>query len=162
MRDGACIRRPKPGRRTFASVSGLWPTPAASVPNLGERPETWLARAERLKAKHNNGNGAGMPLSIAVQMWPTPRSTDGSHGGRVTPKKGRNGGNLVEAVAKATFPTGKGRKPNNHTAQLPEVAGGTLNPEWVEWLMAWPIGWSGLKPLATDRYRRWCATHGKD
>lgn len=30
--------------------------------------------------------------------------------------------------------------------------GGKLNPEWVEWLMGWPIGWTDLKPLATDKF----------
>jgi hypothetical protein len=28
---------------------------------------------------------------------------------------------------------------------------GTLNPPWVEWLMGWPIGWTDLKPLVTDK-----------
>jgi len=30
---------------------------------------------------------------------------------------------------------------------------GQLNPPWVEWLMGWPIGWTDLKPLATDKFR---------
>jgi hypothetical protein len=30
--------------------------------------------------------------------------------------------------------------------------GGPLNPAWVEWLMGWPLGWTDLKPLATDKY----------
>lgn len=30
--------------------------------------------------------------------------------------------------------------------------GGTLNPEWVEWLMGWPIGWTALSPLETVKY----------
>lgn len=38
-------------------------------------------------------------------FWPTPRATDGSHGGRVTPRKGLEGGNLIEAVAMAMWPT---------------------------------------------------------
>jgi len=29
--------------------------------------------------------------------------------------------------------------------------GGLLNPTWVEWLMGWPLGWTDLKPLATDK-----------
>jgi hypothetical protein len=29
--------------------------------------------------------------------------------------------------------------------------GGKLNPTWVEWLMGWPLGWTDLKPLATDK-----------
>lgn len=30
-----------------------------------------------------------------------------------------------------------------------------LNPDWVEWLMGWPIGWTDLKPLATGKFRLW-------
>jgi hypothetical protein len=29
--------------------------------------------------------------------------------------------------------------------------GGSLNPTWVEWLMGWPLGWTDLKPLVTDK-----------
>jgi len=29
--------------------------------------------------------------------------------------------------------------------------GGQLNPEWVEWLMGWPIGWTDLRPLEMDK-----------
>ena len=29
--------------------------------------------------------------------------------------------------------------------------GGKLNPTWVEWLMGWPLGWTDLKPLVTDK-----------
>ena len=25
-----------------------------------------------------------------------------------------------------------------------------------EWIMGWPIGWTALEPLETDRWRRWC------
>ena len=42
-----------------------------------------------------------------------------------------------------------------------EVAGGQLNSDWVEWLMGWPIGWTGLKPLAMDRFHQWLLSHGK-
>jgi len=34
---------------------------------------------------------------------------------------------------------------------LSEQIGGSLNPTWVEWLMGWPLGWTDLKPLATDK-----------
>lgn len=37
--------------------------------------------------------------------------------------------------------------------------GGPLNPEWVEWLMGWPIGWTGLEPLATDKFQQWLNSH---
>lgn len=48
-----------------------------------------------------------------------------------------------------------GRSPS-----IREVIGGALNPEWVEWFMGWPIGWTALELLATDRFRPWCVSHG--
>jgi hypothetical protein len=52
------------------------PTPSACIANDGERPETWLARRERVKLTANNGNGMGMPLTIAAQLLPTPTVND--------------------------------------------------------------------------------------
>ena len=37
--------------------------------------------------------------------------------------------------------------------------GGQLNPEWVEWLMGWPIGWTDLKPLEMGKYLSWYQQH---
>ena len=31
---------------------------------------------------------------------------------------------------------------------------------WVEWLMGWPLGWTDLKPLETDRFRQWLERFG--
>lgn len=36
---------------------------------------------------------------------------------------------------------------------------GQLNPEWVEWFMGWPIGWTELKPLEMDRFHEWQRQH---
>lgn len=38
--------------------------------------------------------------------------------------------------------SGKGRQENGHAPQLPEVAGGVLNPTWCEPYMGYPIGWT--------------------
>jgi len=32
---------------------------------------------------------------------------------------------------------------------------GRLNPDWVEWLMGWPIGWTSFKPLARIDWPDW-------
>jgi hypothetical protein len=37
---------------------------------------------------------------------------------------------------------------------------GRLNPDWVEWLMGWPIGHTALKPLETGRYQEFVQQHG--
>lgn len=54
----------------------LFPTPDASVANDGQGPDTWLARRERIRSSKINGNGMGMPLSIAVQLLPTPNTME--------------------------------------------------------------------------------------
>jgi hypothetical protein len=57
----------------------LLPTPNAAVSNDGERPETWLARKERVRAESGASNG--IPLTIAVQLIgarTNPQFADGS------------------------------------------------------------------------------------
>jgi len=34
-------------------------------------------------------------------------------------------------------------------------------PRLMEWIMAWPIGWTKLEPLAMDKFRPWLNSHGK-
>jgi len=46
-------------------IEHLLPTPSACVANDGESTESWLARRERVKLTAANGNGMGMPLTIA-------------------------------------------------------------------------------------------------
>lgn len=35
------------------------------------------------------------------------------------------------------------------------VLGGKPNPQYVEWMMGWPIGWTDLSPLEMDKYHQW-------
>jgi DNA (cytosine-5)-methyltransferase 1 len=69
-------------------------------------------------------------LSGAVQRWPTPMSTE-HKANRQARENHQNG--LTQAV-------------------LATETGGQLNPTWVEWLMGWPLGWTDLKPLETDKF----------
>jgi len=64
------------------------------------------------------------PTLTAQANWPTPVSDDTSH-------------------RKAKYAQGG--------TALSTKAGGQLNPEWVEWLMGWPLGWTDLKPLEMDK-----------
>ena len=57
----------------------------------------------------------------------------------------------------------EGGYPSEHQRNTPTLGaqvGGKLNPAWIAWLMAWPIGWTDLKPLATGRWQAWCRSHG--
>ena len=44
--------------------------------------------------------------------------------------------------------------------RLKLVNTGLLNPEWLEWFMGWPTGWTELAPLAMDKYQEWLQSHG--
>lgn len=41
------------------------------------------------------------------------------------------------------------------------ASGGRCTLSIREWMMGWPIGWTGSAPLETDRYREWQQWHGK-
>ena len=97
-------------------------------------------------------------------LWPTPTSSLGTKGGRVTPRKSREGGTLIEAVSARTFATPTSRDWRSGKASpetmaknsrpLSEQIGGSLNPTWVEWLMGFPLGWTVCEPSATASSRR--------
>jgi hypothetical protein len=152
------------GRDTEDNECSLWPTPDAAVANDGESVETWLARAEELKAKGYNGNGAGMPLAIAAKLWPTPHQADGTGGGspiRHDPNVSGGRSNLRDVVKLWPTPIERDWKSTSHANKdnarpLSEVAGltgqGSLNPEFVEWLMMFQIGHTALcHPLSQKK-----------
>ncbi len=89
-------------------------------------------------------NGGSMPQ----RFWPTPVKADT---GRRRKSANWQGTDLVCQVTEYEEASG---------TQLPK-AGGQLNPEWVAWLMAWPIGWTALDALATARWRQWLQAHSE-
>ena len=142
----------------------LWPTPSAGNFNDGESLETWEARREANKAKGINGNGQGTPLAIAAKLWPTPTVPNGGRrnpeGTSITGKKPDGGKAQIDIreFAVRMLPT-----PQAHDAakgdparvnrfgtehggrNLNDEMGGSLNPEFVEVLMGYPIGWTALE-----------------
>jgi DNA (cytosine-5)-methyltransferase 1 len=71
-------------------------------------------------------------LPALAAMWPTPSARDY-----------RTDYGDTEA--------GRKRMEHSRGKPLAHVAGrgGQLNPEWVEWLMGFPLGWTDLEPSAT-------------
>ena len=80
-KDGDTSQMNVPENGLLGRMASNWPTPDASVMNDGEGPETFFARQAKVKAKKINGNGMGLPLTMAAQIWSTPRATDGEKGG---------------------------------------------------------------------------------
>jgi len=76
-----------------------------------------------LKPRIRNGKIQRDTLGRAVAIWPTPVASGGLDGG---------------AHSRATM-----RKLDNTPYEVPPT--GKLNPQWVEWLMGFPIGWTDLE-----------------
>ena len=79
----------------------------------------------------SQGNRKSPNLGTQVH-WPTPR-TKGMCGGSGSWDLLNKNTTLEEA------------------RQMGAGNGGLLNPTWVEWIMGWPLGWTDLKPLVTDK-----------
>ena len=41
------------------------------------------------------------------------------------------------------------------------ISGPDYCPELSEWAMGWPVGWTALEPLETDKFQQWLLSHGE-
>jgi len=156
---------PETGRlvqKGLTQVAQMWPTPQANkMTKSGEIVNQDGTPWDGISKPHSSKTGKPITtaLSDAVMFWPTPHgfTKDGK-------TNGPSGNELGRAVNQSMWPTPATRdyrSPNKKSykergggkkgEQLPNAIGGSLNPPWVEWLMGWPIGWTDLKPLETDK-----------
>lgn len=119
-------------------VEHLLPTPAAQEP--GGTPEQYH---HRLRA-HDGRDSSFLPLSMAVQLLPTPRAGDGEKGG---PNQRGSSGDVVYlsafgdyAPAIARWEHALGRPAPAPTEPTGKGGAHRLSPRFVEWLMGLPAG----------------------
>jgi len=127
-----------------ARVGRFWATPTVQDANGRDR--------------HNQRDGSTRPSLLGqARIWPTPRASDGPKGG---PNQRGSKGDLMLSSAVHQFPTPTTRDWKSGTGASSAI-GGQLNPDWTEWLMGWPIGWTDLKPLGMDRFHKWPNSHSE-
>lgn len=154
MQGGECLEQMTLAHHTSEKEYGSWPTPRRTDADRG-------GRGDLIQAVRGNANSH-------YKMWQTPvadyavERSAGKWNSRGEPK----------LSAQVKFPTphgfskdGKSNGPSGNELgravnKLGDANGGSLNPDWVEWLMGWPIGWTDLKPLEMDKYRAWQQAHG--
>lgn len=157
--DGDQVKGPRGDLYARVNNSGRqrWPTPT-------RRDAESLKKVTRGAGSLAKGNQRIPPLAVAVAMWPTPTAGDAkAAGSRNTPQSKANPGlSLTDAVrqdgGRGRWPTPAARDWRGPNAlpyrergggkkgeQLPNAIGGALNPTWVEWLMAYPLGWTDLE-----------------
>jgi hypothetical protein len=161
-RSGSVYRHPTAERPISATGAGLWQTIVADD------------SADRAKGKWNSRGEPKLSAQVLhPEYWPTP-TVCGNYN-----RKGvsaTSGDGLATAVTQRTWPTAtatasKGWSPNHNRAhtddrldysveresfqpgqQTPPMR---LNPEWVEWLMNWPVGMTSLEKMDDAIYRAW-------
>jgi len=190
MRTGACYQRQPLGQNICAKESGfspdgvttfhtpttqgmnggsnsrralkkrMWTTPSASDAKRGgtitdnmtgtslvqqvntsaywPTPTVVCGNYNRKGVSSTSGDG----MATAVKMWPTPTANDSKNS--TLPESQRNRDGMAGSLLR------QGHQP-----------GETLNPEWVEWLMNWPIGWTSLEPMKPENWERWKASNAR-
>jgi hypothetical protein len=107
--------------------------------NTTEREFGLLPDNDKFFHTPTTGSSGGSNSRKAMQkrgvIWPTP--TTGTGGGNA-------GGSGVRRTAK------------ENGTYVPSL----INPNLQEWLMGWPQDWTEIKPLETDKYRKWRLLHG--
>ena len=166
-------QREKPERDISGSDGGAWPTPTVNTrPNEGN---VRLLRKQVLEGDLTEAEATSMlngksPFSAqgAVPAWPTPTATERSG---TNPNTGRGAG-LWKVVKDIAWPTptasdrkggGKGsirkdtgkRREDRLDHLLEPGQQGKLSPDWVEYLMGWPVGWTSLDPLPEGTMEAW-------
>lgn len=109
--------------------------PGISVTGYGSLPPT-LTVCGNYNAKGSSAT-SGNGLHTALKLMPTLVRRDYRHPGRS--RLERTGG--------------------THGECLPQKIGGPLNPDWCEWFMGWPVGWTALSALATGKFQEWQQQH---
>tara|TARA_R110002012_G_scaffold253320_1_gene432327 strand:- start:367 stop:954 length:588 start_codon:yes stop_codon:yes gene_type:complete len=180
LSSGALLERDPPERLTegIGSGSGPWRTPAAQEPGITiARLETKTGLPVGSLCRHydkKTGRLAQIGLTQQVQVWPTPNARD--YKGASDPEKRKAKGHQVHLNDQVAWPTPVASDRNQRRAtenwegsdlvskatakeeeegRMQPKAGGKLSPDWVEWLMGWPIGWTSMEPLNRDRFRAW-------
>lgn len=92
----------------------------------------------------------GPDLATAITLWPTPTV----HGNTNFKGASQTSGNGLGTEVMNAF----GPEPSSSNAAT--AKSGPLNPEFAEWLMGWPRGWTASVPLATGRFLSWSPQHG--
>jgi hypothetical protein len=148
MLDGLSFPLKMPVRRISERESGLLPTPVSKLfgSNTAMRKQnttlkdTYLTWPTPTVNENHNRKGAspssGDGLATAVKKWRYPTPVSSAHKGST--KREREMGNPKRRIQAEV-----------ETDEL------KLNPDWMEWLMGWPVGWTRLEPLPKKRFEQW-------
>ena len=147
MRDGECWEQPtleQTIKEIGFGLSERWATPT-TMDKLPPKSEKALMN-EATNARPNRSKPANLRDQVSnMHKWPTPVTRDYKDTGTKE--------SMTRALNKRDSP--------GLALVVGAETGGKLNPTWTEWLMGWPLGWTDLKPLETDKCHCVQQQHGE-
>ncbi len=143
MLDGVCCRQPMSELPTKGKGSGLWHTPKTSdsanrdmYRNSRDEPQL----AGQVKIYPKGELPTTKEQAKAVRSWPSPRKSEYKD-------TGPGGSKSHTHMLGRAYLCAKTKDPEQPISQL--------NPDWVCWLMGWPIGWSSLERIKELVWLSW-------
>lgn len=143
---------PDSPRPTLTGWARMFPTPKAEprgdCPSERKRRSPSLESAAKMfptptadAANPRNGPYAqgGTSLSTAVRAFATPQARDYRTGDTRRWEEARKG---------------------ERSCNLNDQIGGQLSPDWVSWLMGWPVHWTSLEPMSQEEFDDWMEHQG--
>jgi len=157
MLNGVCSKRPKLVRTINVpdfSYSPIVPKEGVTFPTPSVMDSSQDGTMIRKVARESLARGGwrGIRLPLCVKLFPTP-TTDCAQ--ERTSKYQQGGTSLALAAQMMPIPDANPEKyrlkANSQSSKsLNALHGGKLNPQWVEWLMGWPIGWTDLERVEME------------
>lgn len=153
MQRGTAYPLPPSAPLTGGTASGLLPTPEASNtkavawPTARSSDHKGAVTATETTRRRVESGQANLPEAVveSQRMWPTPTTRDWKDGSaeacQSVPANGLPGRVVHQfPTPRAQSAHGSGPSRVGNKADLQTIVGGSLNPDWVEWLMGFPIG----------------------
>ena len=118
----------KKSKLAGAVKSKMYPTPRSSI-GMSMSMDTVVKTMD----SNDRGYKGNLEERVAIEqkMWPTPNASDN-----------RDRGNMSDPAIQRRI--AKGKQVGLTMAVKDKPGKGTLNPEWVEWLMGYPPGWTDI------------------
>lgn len=138
--------------------------PRTDVTGFGLLPTMTAQDANGRSYHYQRGDKTKQVPSLlgTARLWPTPKSSPSGPDFARANREGSGGDDLATAVARTLLPTPTAQDSKNATLPpsqqerdsipgrlLRDGHSGALNPEFVEYLMGFPAGWTDLEPSAT-------------
>jgi hypothetical protein len=148
-----CSQREPPEPASDDSASSLWP----AVTKRDHR----SPNSQDSQDRRNEGKKRGQQLMNFIawelpEIWSTLTAA-AAHGSQLTRGNERSNELLIGGQAILLCLRLDPETPDGATLSATNLG---LNPQFAEWLMGWPIGWSGLKPLEMELCRWWWLARG--